>query len=160
MTIAANDKMPTATLFTMGDEGPQAISTDDMFKGKKVALFGLPGAYTPTCSAKHVPGFMEKADALKAKGIDLIVCVSVNDAFVMGAWGKDLGVGDTIVMAGDGSGELAEKMGLVLDLTERGLGKRSERFSMIVDDGTVTTVNVDYNGAFDASTAEHMLKQL
>ena len=103
---------------------------------------------------------MEKADALKAKGIDLIVCVSVNDAFVMGAWGKDLGVGDTIVMAGDGSGELAEKMGLVLDLTERGLGKRSERFSMIVDDGTVTTVNVDYNGAFDASTAEHMLKQL
>ena len=149
MTIAANDKMPTATLFTMGDEGPQAISTDDMFKGKKVALFGLPGAYTPTCSAKHVPGFMEKADALKAKGIDLIVCVSVNDAFVMGAWGKDLGVGDTIVMAGDGSGELAEK-----------IGKRSERFSMIVDDGTVTTVNVDYNGAFDASTAEHMLKQL
>ncbi|MHA1598412.1 MAG: peroxiredoxin [Alphaproteobacteria bacterium] len=160
MTIASGDKIPTATLYTMGADGPEAISTDDLFAGKKVALFGLPGAFTPTCSAQHVPGFLAKADELKAKGIALIVCVSVNDAFVMGAWGKDLGVGDSIVMAADGSGELAEKMGLVLDLTERGLGRRCERFSMIVDNGTAGTVNVDYNGAFDASTAETMLGQL
>lgn len=160
MTIAPGDTMPTATLYTMGDDGPEAISTDDLFGGKKIALFGLPGAFTPTCSAQHVPGFLEKADELKAKGIDAIVCVSVNDAFVMGAWGRDLGVGDTIIMAGDGSGELTKKIGLELDLTERGLGVRSERFSMIVDDGSVLTVNVDRNGAFDASTAQTMLEQL
>jgi peroxiredoxin (alkyl hydroperoxide reductase subunit C) len=160
MTIAPGDTMPTATLYTMGADGPEAISTDDLFGGRKVALFGLPGAFTPTCSAKHVPGFLDNADELRAKGIELIVCVSVNDAFVMGAWGKDLGVGDVIVMAADGSGELTKKIGLELDLTERGLGMRCERFSMIVDDGRVLTVNVDRNGAFEASTAESMLERL
>ncbi|NQV47507.1 MAG: peroxiredoxin [Rhodospirillaceae bacterium] len=160
MTINSGDTIPAATVYVMGADGPDAVSTDDLFKGKKVALFGLPGAYTPTCSARHVPGFLENADALKAKGIDSIVCLSVNDAFVMGAWGKDLGVGDTIIMAGDGSAELTHAMGLELDLTGRGLGVRCDRFSAIVDDGVVVTLNREAPGAFEVSSAEKMLEQL
>lgn len=160
MTIQPGQKIPSATLYVMGENGPQTVSTDDLFKARKVALFGLPGAFTPTCSAQHVPGFLENAGALKDKGIDLIVCLSVNDAFVMGAWGKDLGVGDTIVMAADGAGQLSKAMGLDVDLSERGMGVRCQRFSMIVDDGVVGTFNLEAPGQFRISSAEAMLGQL
>jgi len=160
MTIKPGDAIPTTTLFLMTNDGVQNVSTDDLFKGKKVALFGLPGAFTPTCSAKHVPGFLANADALKAKGIDSIICLSVNDAFVMGAWGKDQGVGDNIIMAGDGSAEFSIAMGLELDLTARGMGMRCQRFSMIVDDGVVSVLNHEAPGEFRVSSAETMLGQL
>jgi len=160
MTITPGDAIPSATLSVMTADGPAAVSTDELFKGKKVALFGLPGAFTPTCSAQHVPGYLLNADALKAKGIDGIVCLSVNDAFVMGAWSKDQGVGDAIVMAADGSAELTRAMGLELDLTARGMGIRCDRFSMIVDDGVVTTINREAPGEFRISGAETMLGQL
>ena len=160
MTIKPGDTIPSATLHTMTSDGPSAVTTDDLFKGKKVALFGLPGAFTPTCSAKHVPEYLANADALKAKGIDSIICLSVNDAFVMGAWAKDQGVGDTIVMAGDGSAEFTTALGLVLDLTARGMGVRCERFSMIVDDGFVTAMNREEPGEYRASSPEVMLGQL
>ena len=160
MTIKAGDTIPSATLSVMTDDGIQKVLSEDLFKGKKVALFGLPGAFTPTCSAKHVPGYMANAEALKAKGIEAIICLSVNDAFVMGAWGKDQGVGDAIIMAGDGSAELTKAMGLELDLTARGMGIRCDRFSMIVDDGVVKTINREAPGEFRVSSAENMLGQL
>ncbi len=160
MTIQPGDKIPSETLYIMGENGPEALSTDDLFKGKKVALFGLPGAFTPTCSAQHVPSYRDNADALRDKGIDAIVCLSVNDAFVMGAWCKDQGVGDAIVMAGDGSALLSKAMGLELDLTERGMGVRCQRFSMIVDDGVVSVLNHEAPGEYRISSAETMLGQL
>jgi glutaredoxin/glutathione-dependent peroxiredoxin len=160
MTIKPGDTIPAATLYVMGDDGPAAISTDEMFKGKKVALFGLPGAFTPTCSARHVPGFLSNASALKAKGVDAIVCLSVNDAFVMGAWGKDQGVGDDIIMAGDGSALFSKAMGLDMDLTDRGMGVRAQRFSMVVDDGVVSILNHEAPGEYRISSAETMLEQL
>mgnify|MGYP002641566544 CR=1 FL=1 len=160
MTIKAGDTIPSATLSVMTDDGIQKVLSEDLFKGKKVALFDLPGAFTPTCSAKHVPGYMANAEALKAKGIEAIICLSVNDAFVMGAWGKDQGVGDAIIMAGDGSAELTKAMGLELDLTARGMGIRCDRFSMIVDDGVVKTINREAPGEFRVSSAENMLGQL
>lgn len=160
MTIKPGDKIPSATLYVMAEGGPESISTEDLFGGKKVALFGLPGAFTPTCSAKHVPSYLEHAAALKEKGVDAIVCLSVNDAFVMGAWGKDQGVGDTIVMAGDGAALLSIAMGLDMDLSERGMGVRCQRFSMIVDDGLVTTLNHEAPGEYRISSAEAMLEQL
>jgi peroxiredoxin (alkyl hydroperoxide reductase subunit C) len=144
----------------MGADGPTSASTDDLFKGKKVALFGLPGAFTPTCSAKHVPSYMSNADALRAKGVGSIICLSVNDAFVMGAWGKDQGVGDEIIMAADGSAEMTKAMGLELDLTARGMGVRCDRFSMIVDDGVVVVLNHEPPGEYRVSSAETMLEQL
>ena len=160
MTIKTGDTIPSATLYVMTDNGPQAISTDELFKGKKVALFGLPGAFTPTCSAQHVPGFLANAKDLSAKGIDSIICLSVNDAFVMGAWGKDQGVGETIIMASDGSAELTKAMGLELDLTARGMGVRCDRFSMVVDDGVVLSLNHEAPGEYLVSSAETMLGQL
>ncbi len=160
MTINVGDKIPSTTLHTMTDAGPEAISTDEIFNGKKVALFGLPGAFTPTCSAKHVPGFVANADALKDKGIDSIVCVSVNDAFVMGAWGKDQSVGDKVLMAGDGSADFARATGLELDLSERGFGMRCCRFSMVVNDGTVESLNLESDGGYEVTSAEHMLANL
>ena len=160
MTIKPGDAIPSATLFLMTADGIRKVSTEELFKGKKVALFGLPGAFTPTCSAKHVPGFLANADALKAKGIDSIICLSVNDAFVMGAWGKDQGVGDNIIMAGDGSAELTTAMGLELDRMAAGMGMRCERFSMIVDDGVVAVMNREAPGEFRVSSAESMLGQL
>lgn len=160
MTIKVGDTLPSATLYTIGPKGPEAVTTDDLFKGKKVALFGLPGAFTPTCSAQHVPSYLKNAEALKAKGIDSIVCLSVNDAFVMGAWGKDQGVGDKIIMAGDGSALFSQAMGLDLDLTERGMGIRCQRFSMIVDDGVVSSFNHEPPGEYRISSAETMLEQL
>ena len=160
MTIKVGDRIPSATLFQMTKDGPAPISTDDVFKGKKVVLFALPGAYTPTCSAKHLPGFVSKAGEIKAKGVDTIACLSVNDAFVMGAWGKDQGVGDKVLMLSDGSAELTKAMGLELDLTPRGFGVRSDRYAMIVDDGVVKLLNREQPGAFEVSSAETILKAL
>ena len=160
MTIKVGDKIPSATLYRMGENGPEAVTTDDLCSGKKVVLFGLPGAFTPTCSAKHVPGFLQNADALAAKGVDTIACVSVNDAFVMGAWAKDQGTGGKVEMLGDGSAELTKAMGIELDLTERGLGVRSRRFSMLLDNGVVTQLNLEEGGALEISGAETILGQL
>lgn len=160
MTISIGDKIPSVTLHVMKDSGPEPISTDDIFSGKKVALFGLPGAFTPTCSAKHVPGFVANADALAAKGIDNIACVSVNDAFVMGAWGKDQNVADKVMMVADGSADLARATGLELDLTDRGFGMRCCRFSMVVNDGIVESLNLESDGGYDVTSAEHMLENL
>jgi peroxiredoxin len=160
MTIKVGDKIPSVTLMKMGPDGPGPISTDDIFAGKKVAFFGVPGAFTPTCSAKHVPGFVEKADALKGKGVDSIVCTSVNDVFVMGAWAKDQNTGDTVEMVADGDAAFTKAAGLELDLTGKGLGLRNERFSMLVDDGVVKVLNVDPAGAFETTSAEALLKQI
>ncbi|BCW90225.1 Hybrid peroxiredoxin hyPrx5 [Alphaproteobacteria bacterium SO-S41] len=160
MTIKVGDKIPDATLSIMGEKGPQATATADLFKGKTVAVFAVPGAFTPTCSAKHVPGFVEHAEDIKAKGVDQIVCLSVNDAFVMNAWGKDQNVGSKIVMAADGNGELTKKLGLEMDGSKFGLGSRSQRYSMIVKDGVVEKLNVEEPGAFAVSNAETLLGQL
>ncbi len=160
MTIQVGDKIPSGTLQHMTDSGPEAITTEAVFAGKKVVLFALPGAFTPTCSAKHLPGFVNKADEIKAKGVDTIACLSVNDAFVMGAWGKDQGVGDKVLMLADGSAELTKAMGLELDLIERGLGLRSDRYAMIVEDGVVTLLNREEPGSFDVSSAETILAAL
>lgn len=159
MTIKVGDKIPSVTLNVMTEDGPDAVSTDDFFAGKKVAIFGVPGAFTPTCSAKHLPGFVANADALKAKGVDAIACVSVNDPFVMGAWGKDQGVGDKVAMLADGSAKFTKATGLELDLTERGLGVRCQRFAMVVDDGTVSSIHID-EGTFEKTSAETMLSEL
>lgn len=160
MTINVGDSIPSVTLYRMGANGPEGLSSDDLFKGKKVVMFGLPGAYTPTCSAKHLPGYVQNADAIKGKGIDTIVCISVNDAFVMGAWGKDQNVGDKVAMVADGSADFAKATGLEMDLTERGMGVRCQRFSMVVDDGVVKSLHIEEPGAFDISSAERMLAEL
>ena len=160
MTIQVGDTIPSATLNIMTADGPSAITTDDIFKGKTVALFGLPGAFTPTCSAQHLPGFVANADALKAKGVDSIVCLAVNDVFVMGAWGKDQNVGDKVTLVADGSAQFTKAAGLELDLVERGLGLRCQRFSMVVDDGVVKSLNIDPAGTFEATSAEKILEQL
>jgi len=160
MTIKVGDKIPSATLYRMGENGPEAVKTEDLCAGKKVVLFGLPGAFTPTCSAKHVPGFLQNAAKLKAKGVDTIACMSVNDAFVMGAWAKDQGTAGKIEMLGDGSAELTKKMGIELDLSGRGLGVRSRRFSMLVDNGVVKKLNLEEGGALEISGAETLLGQI
>ena len=159
MTIAIGDKLPDVKLVKVTNDGPDAVQTSDYFAGKKVALFSVPGAFTPTCSAKHLPGFVEKADELKAKGIDEIACTAVNDAFVMGAWNKASG-SEAITMLSDGNGELAEAVGLVMDGTGFGMGKRGQRFSMVINDGVVEQLNVEAPGQFEVSSADHMLGQL
>jgi peroxiredoxin len=141
------------------ESGPEPVQTGDYFKGKRVALFSVPGAFTPTCSAKHLPGFVEKAAELKAKGIDEIVCTAVNDGFVMGAWGRASG-SDDVTMLADGNGDFANALGLPLDLTGGGLGKRGQRFSMVINDGTVEQLNIEAAGEYKVSSAEHMLGQL
>ena len=160
MTIQVGDKIPSATLRHMTENGPQEITTDEIFAGKKVVLFALPGAFTPTCSEKHLPGFVAKADEIKAKGVDTIACLSVNDAFVMGAWGRDQGVGDKVQMLADGSAQFTKAVGLELDLTERGLGLRSGRYAMVVDDGVVQSLHVEEAGGLDVSAAEKVLDSL
>jgi len=159
MTISVGDTLPDVKLIKATDEGPDAIQASDYFQGKKVALFSVPGAFTPTCSAKHLPGFVEKADELKAKGIDEIACTAVNDAFVMGAWNEASGSSD-VTMLSDGNGEFAEALGLVMDGSGFGMGKRGQRFSMVVNDGKVEQLNVEQPGAFEVSSAEYMLGQL
>jgi peroxiredoxin len=160
MTINVGDKLPDTTFMRPGANGPEAVESADFFKGRKVALFSVPGAFTPTCSAKHLPGFIDKAAELKAKGVDEIACTAVNDGFVMGAWSKSANADGKVTMLADGSGNFAKALGLEMDATKFGLGVRGQRFSMIVDDGVVTTLNVEQPGEFKVSTAEHMLGQL
>ena len=160
MTINVGDRIPNVTVYHMTENGPAPISTNDVFKGKKVVLFALPGAFTPTCSAKHVPSYVGNYERLKAKKVDEIWCVAVNDAFVMGAWGKDQKAGGKVRMMADGSAVFAKALGLELDLVGRGMGVRSQRYSMLVDDGVVKALNVEQPGKFEVSDAETMLKQL
>jgi peroxiredoxin len=157
MTIKVGDKIPSATLMEMQDGKPTPVPTGSFFAGKTVALFALPGAFTPTCSAKHVPGFVANYDSLSAKGVDEIACVSVNDAFVMGAWGKDQKSDGKVHMLADGNGDFTRALGLEMDGTKFGMGKRSQRYSMIVKDGVVTSLNVEAPGAFEVSSAEYLL---
>lgn len=160
MTIKVGDTLPDATLTQMTKDGPAPIKTSDYFKGKTAVLFSVPGAFTPTCSAKHLPGFVEKASDLKAKGVDEIVCIAVNDVFVMDAWGKSQSCGDKVTMLADGNGEFSRALGLGLDATKFGMGQRGQRFSLIIKDGIVKEVNVEAPGEFKVSTAEHALGQL
>ena len=160
MSIKVGDKLPAATLTAGTSEGPRPMTTDDIFKGKKVALFAVPGAFTPTCSAKHLPGFKDLASDIKAKGVDTIACLSVNDAFVMKAWGDSQDVGDNILMLADGNGDFTKAIGLELDGSKFGMGQRSQRYSMIVDDGVVKELNVEAPGEFKVSAADYLLAQL
>jgi peroxiredoxin len=160
MSIKVGDKMPKGQFIRMGANGPEPVSTDDLFKGKKVLLFSVPGAFTPTCSAKHLPGFINNADALKAKGVDTIACMAVNDAFVMKAWGDSSKASGKVEMLADGNGEYARALGLEFDGSKFGMGTRGQRFSVIVDDGVVATLNVEPPGQFGVSSAESALKQL
>ena len=159
MSIKVGDKIPAATLYKMGENGPEGVSTADLFSGKKVVVFAVPGAFTPTCSEAHLPSFVAQADELKAKGVDSIVCISVNDVFVMSAWGEQKNVGD-IQMLADGSAELTKALGTELDLTERGLGLRSDRYAMVVDDGVVSHFAQEAPGKFEVSSADAVLKVL
>jgi len=159
MTIQVGDRLPDVPLTIATPEGPQATTTSDYFAGKRVALFAVPGAYTPTCSARHLPSFVEKAQELKGKGVDEIACTSVNDAFVMGAWNQAQGSED-ITMIADGNGLFAKAVGLEMDASKFGMGQRSQRYSMVVNDGVVEQLNVEAPGEYRASSAEHMLDQL
>ena len=159
MTIKQGDKLPTSTFTHMTADGPGPLSSDELFAGKKVVLFALPGAFTPTCSAAHLPGFVANADKIKAKGVDDIVCLAVNDAFVMDAWGKAQNA-EEIHMVADGSADFAKAVGLELDLMARGMGVRSQRYAMIVENGTVTTLAVDEAGKLEVSSAEAMMAKL
>jgi glutaredoxin/glutathione-dependent peroxiredoxin len=160
MAIKAGDRMPSGTLKTMTKDGPKDITTDDLFKGKKVVLFSVPGAFTPTCDAKHLPGFVQLADQIHAKGVDTIACVAVNDVFVMNAWGKHAGVGDKILMIADGNGTYAKALGLELDASGYGMGTRGQRFAVVVKDGVAEHVDIEAAGQFKVSSAEHILGQL
>ena len=159
MTIAVGDKLPDVKLMKATEAGPEAVQAGDYFAGKKVALFSVPGAFTPTCSAKHLPSYVQKAGELKAKGIDEIACTAVNDAFVMGAWNKADG-GDDVTMLGDGNGDLAQALGLTMDGSGFGLGQRGSRWSMVVNDGTVEQLFIEAPGEYKVSSAEHMLGEL
>jgi peroxiredoxin len=159
MTIAKGERLPDVKLTKAGPEGNEPVQTGDYFKGRKVALFSVPGAFTPTCSAKHLPGFVEKAADLKAKGVDEIACTAVNDAFVMGAWNQRDGSADVTMLA-DGNGEFAQALGLTMDGSGFGLGQRGSRWSMVVNDGVVEELNIEGPGEFKVSSAEHMLEQL
>jgi glutaredoxin/glutathione-dependent peroxiredoxin len=167
MAIKVGDRIPDGTLTEMVDTerpgctiGPNNFTVSEQAKGKRIAIFGLPGAFTPTCSAKHVPSYVQHIDALRAKGVDEVWCVSVNDAFVMGAWGRDQKAGGKVRMMGDGSAIFTKALGLDMDLTARGMGVRSQRYSMLVDDGVVKQLNVEAAGKFEVSGAEAMLAQL
>ncbi len=159
MTISVGDKIPDVQLIKATAEGPQSVQSSEYFATRKVALFSVPGAFTPTCSAKHLPGYVDKAEALKAKGVDEIACTAVNDAFVLGAWNKS-GGSDAITMLADGNGDFAEALGLTMDASGFGMGKRGQRFSLVINDGVVEQLNVEAPGDFRVSSAEHMLEQL
>jgi len=160
MAIKAGERMPKGTLKRMTKEGPKDFSTEELFKGKVVVVFSVPGAFTPTCDAKHLPGFVQLADQIRAKGVDTIACMAVNDVFVMNAWGKASGVGDRVLMLADGNGEYARALGLELDAKGFGMGTRGQRFALIVRDGLATQVNVEAPGQFKVSAAEYVLGQL
>ena len=160
MTIKAGDKVPSATLKVMTEDGPANATTEELFGSGRVVMFSVPGAFTPTCSARHLPGFVDRAADIKAKGVDRIVCVAVNDVFVMNAWGKSANVQDKIIMAADGNGEFTRALGLELDASGFGMGKRGKRFAMITQDGVVTSISVEAPGEFKVSSAEFVLGQL
>jgi glutaredoxin/glutathione-dependent peroxiredoxin len=160
MTIKVGDRLPNLTLTQATKEGPKPVTTAELFEGKKVALFAVPGAFTPTCSARHLPGYVDSAADIKAKGVDTIACLSVNDAFVMKAWGEAHNTGDDVVMLADGNGEFTKAVGLELDASRFGMGPRSQRYSMIVEDGVVKELNVESAGEFRVSAADYLLAQL
>lgn len=160
MTIKVGDKMPAGTITLATKDGPQKVNAEDYFKGKKVVLFSVPGAFTPTCDAKHLPGFVEKAGEIKGKGVDAIACLSVNDAFVMKAWGKAQSTDGKVDMLADGNGEYTKALGLDFDASGFGMGTRGQRFSLVVDNGVVKQVNVEAKGEFKVSSAEHVLGQI
>ena len=160
MTIKAGDKMPAGTLSHMTKDGPQKITTEQLFKGKTVVLFSVPGAFTPTCDAKHLPGYVEQADKFKAKGVDTVACMAVNDVFVMNAWGKHGNVGDKVLMLADGNADYAKALGLELNATGFGMGVRGQRFALVVKDGVATHVDIEAPGEFKVSAADHVLTQV
>ena len=160
MTIKVGDRMPEGKLKTMTENGPKDITTGELFNGKKVVLFSVPGAFTPTCDAKHLPGFLSQAAALKAKGVDTVACMAVNDVFVMNAWGKASNVGDKVLMLADGNGDYSRALGLEMDGKGFGMGMRGQRFAIVVDNGVARQVNVEAPGQFKVSAAEHVLSQL
>ncbi|HEX7198515.1 MAG TPA: peroxiredoxin [Dongiaceae bacterium] len=160
MAIKAGERMPAGVLKRMTKDGPKDLSTDELFRGKLVVLFSVPGAFTPTCDARHLPGFVQLADQIRAKGVDSIACMAVNDVFVMNAWGKAQGVGDKVLMLADGNGDYARALGLELDAKNYGMGTRGQRFAVVVKDGVATHVNVEAGGQFKVSAAEYILGQL
>src|SRR5499427_1700465 len=160
MTIKAGERMPSGKFKRMTKEGPKDITTDELFKGKRVVLFSVPGAFTPTCDAKHLPGFVQLADQIKAKGVDTIACMAVNDVFVMNAWGKASNVGDKVLMLADGNGDYAKALGLEMDGRGFGMGTRGQRFAIVVEDGVAKTVNIEAPREFKVSAAEYILGKL
>jgi peroxiredoxin len=160
MSIKVGDKLPKATLVKATPDGPQPLDSEDFFSGRRVALFSVPGAFTPTCSARHLPGFVDKADEMRAKGVDEVACVAVNDAFVMQAWGESAGAAGKVTMLADGNGDFARSLGLTMDGSKFGLGERGSRWSAIVDDGIVEQLNVEEPGAFNVSSADYMMERL
>ena len=160
MSISVGDRLPKGNLVKADAQGPQPIDSEDYFRGRRVAIFSVPGAFTPTCSARHLPGFVERADELKAKGVDEIACVAVNDAFVMQAWASQSGAEGKVTMLSDGNGELARALGLTMDASKFGMGERGQRWSAIVEDGVVKALNVEPPGAFGVSSADHLIGQL
>jgi peroxiredoxin len=160
MTIKAGDRMPAGKFKVMGENGPQDLTTAQLFDGKRVVLFSVPGAFTPTCNAKHLPGFVQQATALQGKGVDTIACMAVNDVFVMNAWGKSANVGENVRMLADGNGDYAKALGLEMDGRAYGLGQRGQRFAIIVDNGVATKVLIEAPGEFKLSSAEHVLGEL
>jgi peroxiredoxin len=160
MTIKVGDRIPSANLVKATADGPQPVDSDSYFAGRRVALFSVPGAFTPTCSARHLPGYVERAAELRGKGVDEVACVAVNDAFVMQAWGRQAGADGKVTMLADGNGEFAKSLGLTMDASKFGMGTRGQRWSAIVDDGVVRELNVEEPGAFSVSSAEYLLNQL
>jgi peroxiredoxin len=160
MAIKVGDRVPSTTFIKATPDGPQPVASEDFFKGRRVALFSVPGAFTPTCSARHLPGFVDKAGALKAKGIDEIACTAVNDAFVLKAWQDSANAADTVTMLADGNAEFAKALGLEMDASKFGMGQRGQRFSMVVNDGVVEQLNVEEPGAFNVSSADYMLEHI
>ena len=160
MTISVGDRIPSTTLLKAGPDGPQPVDSEEYFKGRKVALFSVPGAFTPCCSARHLPGFVDKVDEFRAKGVDEVACTAVNDAFVLNAWADSADAQGKVTMLADGSGDFVRAIGLDADFSKFGMGPRGQRFSMLVDDGIVTQLNVEEPGAFNVSSAEYMLERL
>jgi peroxiredoxin len=160
MSIQVGERLPKTTFMKATPEGPQPVDSEDYFRGRRVALFSVPGAFTPTCSARHLPGFVEKEEQLREKGVDEIACTAVNDAFVMGAWAQSAGAGEKVTMLSDGNGQFAQAIGLTMDGSKFGMGTRGQRYSMIVNDGVVEQLNVEEPGAFNVSSADYMLERL
>lgn len=160
MTLSTGDRLPSAPLVRVTENGPEGVESDSFFAGRKVALFAVPGAFTPTCSARHLPGFVEKADEFKSKGVDEVACTAVNDAFVLAAWAKASGVDDRVTMLADGNGTFAEALGLVMDGSKFGMGKRTQRYAMLVNDGVVEQLHVEAPGEFRVSSADYLLERL